>query len=268
MLSSCKYVIGELNPLAPVTSRALFSFHMGGWKVVVSNHMFMVGLSVVVLLAVLWTGMRKSRLVPKGIQNFVELICVYLRDQMARPVLGGHTDQFICFIWTIFFFILSLNLLSMVPLEMIIYLITGKPNHFGGAATANIWVTGGLAMVTFFVTHIAGIKEQGFRRYVVNFAPKVPLPMIPLIYALELITAFVRPFALAIRLFANMLAGHTLLAVLLGLILVFKNYGVALASISAVVMVSFLELFVAFLQAYIFAFLTTLFISFSITTEH
>jgi F-type H+-transporting ATPase subunit a len=92
--------------------------------------------------------------------------------------------------------------------------------------------------------------------------------LIPIIYLLEIITAFVRPFALAIRLFANMLAGHMVLATFIGLILIFKNYGVAFASIIASVAISFLELLVAFIQAYIFAFLSTLFISFSITQEH
>lgn len=231
--------------------------------------MFTVALAMVVLLLLfLLTARRKNGLIPKGFQNLIEAICVYLRDQMAKPILGENTDKFIGFIWTLFFFILALNLLGMVPTEMIIHLATGKENHFGGPATANIWITGSLAMVSFFAIHVSGIKQQGLWHYIKNFAPKVPLLMIVPIYILELITAFVRPVALAIRLFANILAGHTLIATLLGLILVFKNYWVAGASISAIVVMDFLELFVAFLQAYIFVFLTTLFVSFSVTSEH
>jgi F-type H+-transporting ATPase subunit a len=213
-------------------------------------------------------AMRPKGFVPKGIQNLIESVCVFLRDKMARPILEDSTDQYIYFIWTIFFFVLCLNLLGMIPLDAIIYLTTRKPNHLAGSATANIWITGGLAATTFFAVHIAGIKKQGLWHYITHFAPPVPWPMIPIIYTLEIISAFVRPFALAIRLFANMLAGHMVLATFMALIIVFKNYGVAAAAIIAAVALSFLELLVAFVQAYIFAFLSTLFISFSVTSEH
>jgi F-type H+-transporting ATPase subunit a len=265
-LDSC--VLGEFDPLKAVLASPLFTFSVGTHKIIVSNHMFMITLATVILLLLMFASLRSPKLIPKGIQNLIEMICVYLREQMARPLLGEHTDQFICFIWTIFFFVLSLNLLAMVPLDMIIYLVSGRSNHLGGDATANIWVTGGLAAVAFFATHIAGIKKQGLRHYIANFAPKVPLLLLPFVYFLEIISALVRPFAMAVRLFANMLAGHTLLAAFLGLILVFKNYGVALVSVTAIVAVSFLELFIAFLQAYIFAFLSAIYISFSVSQEH
>jgi len=261
-------ILAEFNPLKPVMPVPLFTFSLGHYNIVVSNHMFMVTVATVALLLLLSVAMRPKRIAPKGIQNLIESVCAFLRDRMARPVLGDFTDQFISFIWTIFFFILSLNLLAMVPLNSIIYLVTGKPNHLAGSATANIWITAGLATITFFVTHIAGIRKQGLWHYIVNFAPRVPWPMIPIIYLLEIITAFVRPFALAIRLFANMLAGHMVLATFMGLILVFKSYGAAFVSITATVAISFLELLIAFVQAYIFTFLSTLFISFSIAPEH
>jgi F-type H+-transporting ATPase subunit a len=260
-------VVAQLDPLKPITPVTLFTFSIGRYNIVVSNHMFMVTMAAVILL-LMAAAIRPKGFIPRGVGNLIESACVFLRDQLARPVLGDFTDQYIYFVWTIFFFILCLNLLAMVPLDSIIYLITGKPNHLAGSATANIWITGGLATTTFFVTHIAGIKKQGLWHYIANFAPRVPWPLIPIIYLLEIITAFVRPFALAIRLFANMLAGHMVLATFIGLILIFKNYGVAFASIIASVAISFLELLVAFIQAYIFAFLSTLFISFSITQEH
>lgn len=261
-------ILAEFNPLIPIMPVPLFSFSVGHYNIVVSNHMFMITLAAVILVPLMSVAAYPKRSVPKGIQNLIESVCVYLREQMARPILGEHTDQFICFVWTIFFFILGLNLLAMIPIEMIIYLITGKPNHFGGPATANIWITGGLAATTFFAVHIAGIRKQGLWHYLVNLAPPVPWPILPVIYFLEIVTAFVRPFALAVRLFANMLAGHMLMATLLGLILVFKSYSIAFASTGAMAVMSLLELLVAFLQAYIFAFLSTLFISFSISQEH
>jgi len=168
----------------------------------------------------------------------------------------------------VFFFVLSLNLLAMVPSEKMLTLVTGKKSHFGGPATANIFVTGGLATVTFFMVHISGIRQQGFRRYFVNLAPPAPWWIMPLLYVMEIITAFVRPLTLAVRLFANIIAGHILVATFLGLILVFQNYGVATASVLAVVAVSFLELLVAFIQAFIFTLLSALYISFSVISEH
>ena len=99
-------------------------------------------------------------------------------------------------------------------------------------------------------------------------AARVPWPMVPFMFALELVSSFVRLFALAIRLFANILAGHILLVTLLGFIIIYKNFMVATASILFTTLMSLLELFVAFLQAYIFTFLTAIFIGFSISEEH
>ncbi|OQA01702.1 MAG: ATP synthase subunit a [Planctomycetes bacterium ADurb.Bin401] len=262
------FVLSEFNPLNPVVTHKLFEFTVGNYNIPVSNHMIMIAAAFVLLLVLIPISARSKRLAPKGLQNMIEAVCVYLREEVARPALHEHTDRFIGFIWTLFFFILTLNLLAMIPTEAIIHLITKKPNHFGGPATANIWITGGLAVVTFFITHIAGIKQQGIVHYIKNFTPPVPKAIWPFIFALELVTAFVRPFALAMRLFANMVAGHTLIATLLGLIIVFKNIAVGGVAVGAIVGISFLELLVAFLQAYIFTLLSTLFISFSIIPEH
>jgi F-type H+-transporting ATPase subunit a len=261
-------MVADFNPLLPVAPAPLFTFFIGHWRIAVSNHMFMVSVSMLVLLIFIPLVSRSKGMVPKGLQNLLESICSFLREEMVKPVLGKNTDRYIGFIWTLFFFILSLNLLGMVPLEKIIVLLTGKENHFGGIATANIWVTGTMAIVTFFMTHIAGIKEQGFWRYIVNFAPPAPWWIMPLIYFLEIIAAFIRPFTLAIRLFANMIAGHIILATILGLILLFKNYGAAVAVLLGNLALSFLELLVALIQAYIFAFLSTIYIGFSVSPEH
>jgi F-type H+-transporting ATPase subunit a len=230
--------------------------------------MFMVGMAAILLLVAIPLAAKPRVMIPKGLQNLVELICVFLREEVARPVMREHTDRYIGFLWTVFFFVLSLNLLAMVPSEKMVTLLTGKKSHFGGPATANIWVTGALATVTFFMVHICGIRQQGFRHYIVNLAPRAPWWIMPLLYVMEIITAFVRPLTLAVRLFANIVAGHILVATFLGLILIFKNYGVAAASVLAVVAVSFLELLVAFIQAFIFTFLSALYIGFSVSPEH
>lgn len=262
------FVLGNFSPLKPIVPVTLFEFKIGRHIIPVSNHMLMITVASVILLVLLPIAVYPKRLAPRGLQNLIEAICVYLRQDVVRPVLHEHTDRFIGFIWTLFFFILTLNLLGLIPTEAFIHVITRKENHFGGPATANIWITGGLAFVTFIVTHIAGIRQQGIVHYIKTFIPPVPWYMVPFMYFLEIITAFVRPFALAVRLFANIVGGHTTIATLVGLIIIFKNYAIASVSIGAIVGMSFLELLVAFLQAYIFTILSTLFISFSISPEH
>ena len=261
-------VLAEFNPLEPTQSVPAFTVSIGPWDLTVSNHMFMVGVVAILLLVAIPLAARPRTLIPRGLQNLVEMVCVFLREEVARPVLREHTDRYIGFVWTVFFFVLSLNLLAMIPCEKMVTLLTGKKSHFGGPATANIWVTGALATVTFFMVHICGIRQQGFRHYIVNLAPRAPWWIMPLLYVMEIITAFVRPLTLAVRLFANIIAGHILVATFLGLILIFKSYGVATASVLAVVAVSFLELLVAFIQAFIFTLLSALYISFSVCSEH
>jgi F-type H+-transporting ATPase subunit a len=230
--------------------------------------MFAVALAVLILLTGLPLAARSKRPVPRGLHNLIESVCVFLREQLAKPILHERTDSYIGFVWTVFFFILTLNLLGMVPIEQTIVLLTGKENRLFGPATANIYVTGAMAVVAFFMTHISGIKEQGLWRYIVNFAPPVPWWLKPLIYVLEIISSFIRPFTLAIRLFANMLAGHLVIAIFLGLVLIFKNYCAAAASVLGVVALSLIELLVAFLQAYVFTLLSTLYIGISTSPEH
>lgn len=259
-------LLANMNPLEHVVSKELFRI---GEYFVFTNHMFMISVAAVLLLIILPLAVGKKVLVRRGFGNLIEAICVYIREEVARPFLKEHTDKYIGYLWTMFFFILTMNLLGMVPLESLIGLITGKENtHLGGIATANVYVTGALAVFSFLLFHIAGIRENGFMNYVKHFAPKVPIFILPFIFFMEVVSSFVRVFSLAIRLFANMLAGHILLGTLLAFIIIYKNYMVATASITFVVIMSLLEIFIAFLQAYIFTFLTTIFIGFSVHQDH
>ena len=254
----------ELNPLEHVVAVEIFKIG----PISVSNHAIMVTVSALVLLITLSFVLRSPKLVPTRLQSLFESICIFVREDMVRPVLHEYTDRYIGFLWTIFYFILTMNLLAMIPTDKIYYLITHQPNHWGGAATANIWVTGGLALVTFCTTHFVGIREQGLRHYLVGLAPPAPWWLLPLIYPLEIISHLVRPFTLAIRLFANILAGHMVLATVLGLIFIFQSYLAAVAAVLGSVALSFLELLVAFIQAYIFTFLSTLYIGGAVSPEH
>jgi len=261
-------ILCNIAPLEHVVAKELFHFSLFGFEITVSNHMFMVAVAAAVLIIFLPMAVRRKTMVPKGFGNLIETICSFIREEIARPFLGSRTDSYIGYVWTVFFFVLTLNLLGMVPLGKFITLLTGKSNHLGGAATANIYIVGALAMMSFLAIHVSGMREQGVWGYIKNFAPKVPWPMLPFIYFMEIVGALVKPFSLAIRLFANILAGHILIAVLIGLIFMFKNYPAASASVVMIVLMSFLELFVAFLQAYIFTFLSTIFIGFAVNPEH
>ncbi len=260
-------LLANANVVEEITSKNLWTFHVGSYPFHFSNHMLMIAVASIILMVVLPMVLRRPVLVRTGFGNAIETICVYIREDVARPFLKDHTDRYIGILWTLFFFILTMNLLGLMPITQFVYVLT-KQKNIGGAPTANIWVTGALAVFSFLLFHIAGIWEKGFWHYIKTFTPKVPWPMFPFMFALEIVSSFVRLFSLAIRLFANILAGHILLAVILGFIMIFKNFMVATASELATVMFSLLELFVAFLQAYIFVFLTTIFIGFAIADEH
>jgi F-type H+-transporting ATPase subunit a len=262
-------MLASSDPLSHVVQHELFRFELFGHMIVFSNHMLMLLLAAILMLILFLMIARQRTMVPSGLKNFFESICVFIRDEIARPALGANTDRFIKYLWSLFFFILFCNLLGMIPTDGILYLLSGrKLQHLGGAATANIWITGALAVTAFFMIHISGIRQQGAWQYIKNFIPHVPIPLIPVMYILESIGALVKPFALAIRLFANMLAGHTVLGALIGLALASRSFTISGATLFGCVVLSLLELFVAFLQAYIFTFLTTLFIAAAVHPEH
>ena len=258
-------ILASMNPLDHIASKVIYRNDL----IVFTNHMFMISLAMVLMLILIPLAVGKRALVRRGFGNAIEATCVFLREEVARPFLKEKTDKYIALLWTMFFFILTMNLLGMVPLDKIVYLFTAREdNHLGGTATANLWVTGALAVTSFLMFHIAGIKENGFLNYFKNFAPKVPIFIMPFIYLMEMISSFVRMFSLAIRLFANMLAGHVLLGTLMMLIVLFHKTFVSTASTIFIVMMSLMELFVAFLQAYIFTFLTTIFIGLAVHQDH
>jgi F-type H+-transporting ATPase subunit a len=210
--------------------------------------------------------------------QFVEVVVTYLRDEMLIPVLGAkHTQRYLPFLMTVFFFILFINVFGLIPLLDIQHLIGIHNTYIGGTATASITVTGALAMVSFVVIQAHGFRELGIKGYLSHLCgglvpgPVYLLPVVAIVFVVEVAGQFIKPAALAIRLFANMVAGHTLMAVLLGfggtaLTAAGGQFtlgvgGITLVSALGALAISFLELFVAFLQAFIFMFLTAVFIS-------
>jgi len=212
-----------------------------------------------------------ERLAPRGLGNFIELVCVYFRDEVAATHLGEHTDRFIKYIWSVFFFILTINLLGLLPLGTLTPPLLGV--HIGGTATGNIFVTGTLAVLTGILMVFNGLRFGG-KAYLAHFMPG-PLYLAPIMLPVEILGLGAKVFALAVRLFANMLAGHVLLAVLLAMILqagtalgTGGGLAVAVPIVAGSVALNFLEIFVAFLQAFIFTYLTTLFIGMSVNVHH
>jgi len=242
-----------------------------------SDHIVMIILAGLLLALFLPPLVRRragdgevERLVPSGSANFIETICQYLRKEVAEPALGQYTDRFIKFIWTLFFFILTMNLLGLIPLGSVTPLFG---THIGGTATGNIWVTGALAVMAFGMWVVNGIRLGGMD-YLAHFNPG-PWWLGWLLIPLEIVGVIAKAFALAVRLFANMIAGHLLLAVLLTFILSvgsaigwLAGLGTAVVVIAGSVAIGLLEIFVAFLQAFIFVFLTVLFLGQAIVFHH
>jgi F-type H+-transporting ATPase subunit a len=193
---------------------------------------------------------------PKGIQSFLEPVILFVRDDIAIPNIGLHKyEKYMPYLLTAFFFILINNLMGLIPF----------PPPFGANVTGNIAITFVLAACTFLITQFSGNKSHW--RHV--FAtPGVPFWLLPIMIPVEIIGLFSKPFALMIRLFANMLAGHIVILSLICLIFIFDTLALAPVSILFVIFMDFMELLVAFLQAYIFTLLSSLFISLAVQEEH
>jgi F-type H+-transporting ATPase subunit a len=243
---------------------------------VFSDQIAMLALAGLLLVALVPLMVKRRRgksgvdtMVPSGSANMLEAVCDYLRKEVAEPVLHEHTDRFIKYIWSVFFFVLTVNILGLLPIPVISNLFG---THLGGTATGNIWVTATLAVMTMAMMVVNGLRLGG-TAYLAHFCPG-PLWLAPVLVPVEIIGLIAKVFALAVRLFANMIAGHILLAVLLSFIMLAgaKSTGLGLGIGGVVVLgsvaINLLELFVALLQAFIFTFLTTLFIGMSVVLHH
>ena len=211
-------------------------------------------LCVVTTLLALRAHNRKTRegKAPSGFGNGLEALVLYLRNEVVLPNVGAHGNGYVPYLLTLFFFILFANLLGLVP--------------YGATATGNISVTATLAIVTFIVIEFAGMKALGwgyintivFWPHDMSLAMKLPITVI--LTPIEIIGKFTKPFALAIRLFANMVSGHVVLLALISLIFTFATWILVPVPVAMALGISLLELFVAFLQAFIFTLLSSVFI--------
>jgi F-type H+-transporting ATPase subunit a len=245
----CEYELPRWNPI-----------HIGRYALDISptRHVVMIWIAALLCLVTTVLALRahnrrtREGRAPSRSANGLEAVVLYLRNEVVLPNVGPHGNAYVPFLLTLFFFILFANLLGLVP--------------YGATATGNISVTATLAIVTFFVIELAGMKAQGkaYFRTIVFWPHDMSLPLklfiTPILTPIEIVGKFTKPFALAIRLFANMVSGHVVLLALISLIFTFASWYLVPIPIAMALGISLLELFVALLQAFVFTLLSSVFI--------
>lgn len=224
---------------------------------------FMILAAVLVFLVMKLAGnalerQRKAGRAPSGFAGAIEGAVLWVRNDIAIANIGHGGEKFAPLIITLFFFILFANLLGLLP--------------WGASPTANLAVTAALAIIVFLVIEIAGARKLGFKGYMATIFPHFPglhgpgaVALSVFMSPIEILGKLVKPFALAVRLFGNMTAGHFVILSLFGIIFMFghlpvANWGIGLTTAALVTGIMLLELIVAFLQAYVFALLSSVFI--------
>jgi len=236
----------------------------------VTAHQILIAMVALFTTGLFTVAARRVKEVPhkKGIVALLEVALVFVRDDIVYPWLGPERGRrYLPFFWTLFFFILFSNALGLMPFPI---------NPWERTATGNLAVTFALALMVFILIQVAGMKQHGYAKYWINLVPHgTPVLLWPLVFVIELIGLFTKPFALTVRLFANMTGGHAILLVLFGFL-----YGTAdansgflgvpstIASFGFVLFIMLFEVLVALIQAYIFTVLTAIFLSLAVAEEH
>ncbi len=238
-----------------ILDHPIIHLHFMGFDLSITKHVVMLWIASAILVATLTVAFRRPKLVPKGLSNFFESIILYLESEVMRPYLGSDSRKYAPYLLTAFFFILVCNLLGLVP---------------GSAtATGDISVTIAMATLTFIVVQLAGIRNNGFFGYIKGLIPPgLPVFILPIMVPVEIIGLFTKHVALAIRLFANMVAGHVVIFALLLIIFTFKSWLVGGITLAGILFVSLLEILIGLIQAYIFTILSSVFIGMAVHQDH
>ncbi len=213
----------------------------------ITKHVFFLFVAAALVTFFAITAARSIRRnpVPRGFSNLIETFVVFIRDEIVVSNMGKDGLKYMPYLLTTFFYILVMNLLGLLP--------------FGATPTGNISVTGALAGMAFVMIQLSAIKAQGLKHYLAHLTGGVEWWLWPIMIPIEILGLFTKPFALAMRLFANMTGGHIVILSLLGFIFIAQSYAFSTVPVVFVAAIYMLELFVAFLQAYIFIMLTSLF---------
>ena len=248
----------DLWPFGTIELPHFAPFQIGGITIDLSitKHVVFLWVAAVIVIVLTATAARKNLRTssPRGVGNLIELFVMYIRDEIVIPNMGTAGVKYLPYLLTTFFFILTMNLLGLIP--------------YGASATGNVSVTAGLAGIAFLVIQFSAIRAQGFTHYLAHLTGGVHWMLWIIMIPIEVLGLFTKPFALCIRLFANMTGGHIVIVSLIGLVFLFKSYAIAPVPILFVVGINMLELFVAFLQAYIFTMLTSLFMGLGMQVAH
>lgn len=224
----------------------------------VTKSAVMMWIAAALLIGVVLAFSHRSRtqLVPRGTAaNIIEALVLFVRDELAVKNIGKEEGaRYTPYLLSVFFFILAMNLLGLVP--------------WMATATGNLAVTCGLAICTFLLTQVASIRSAGLGGYLAHLTGGVHWLLWPIMIPVEVLGLFTKPFALTVRLFANMLAGHVVLFFLLSLVFLMNNLALAPVGVAFGFAIYLLELFVAFLQAYVFTMLSAVFIGLGVAMGH
>ena len=238
------------SPLAQFEINKLIQLNVGDFDVSFTNSSLAMLLSVVFILTILFFGLKNLKIVPSKIQSLVELSYEFISNMIGDNI-GKEGLRYLPFIFTLFFFILIGNLIGMMPLSF--------------TWTSHIIVTFAIAFFIFLAATFIAIFKHGLLKFLGFFAPSgVPKPMLLLLVPIEIISYISRPISLSVRLFANMMAGHTLLKVIGGFVFVLGANSFIIGGalpLAFLVALTGLEIVIAFLQAYVFAILTCLYIN-------
>jgi F-type H+-transporting ATPase subunit a len=248
---------GNYLDFSPIGKIYLPHFELYGLDLSITRHVLFMWIGAALLFFVMTRVAKayKSSLVPKGFTNFWEVFILFVRDEIAKPTIGKGFEKFLPYLLTAFFFILFGNFIGLIP--------------FTATFTSNIAVTATMAIFTFLVIQFGGIRNNGFFGYFKGLIPHgVPIFLLPIMAVVELLGLLAKPFALAIRLFANMTAGHIVIYALISLIFVMQSVGWAGLAIPMALFIYGLEVLVALLQAYIFTMLSSLFIGMAVHQDH
>jgi F-type H+-transporting ATPase subunit a len=246
--------IGEVI-LHHVLDAKILSIKILGIDLSITKHVLMMWIAAALVILVFRYAFREQRIIPTGIANLLEAMVIFLRDEVILNNMGEEGKRYLPYLLTVFFFILFCNLLGLIP--------------FGATATGNISVTAALAIISLIMIQVGGIREHGLKHHLQNFIPHgIPAWLLPIMIPVEIMGQFTKPFALCIRLFANMTAGHIVILAFLSMIFILRSLFISPISVFFALFISLLEIFVAFLQAYIFTMLTALFIGMSIHPQH
>jgi F-type H+-transporting ATPase subunit a len=225
--------------------------HLFGLDFSITRHVVMMWIASLIVITVGVLAARSIRHAKGRIGHLVEMAVLFVRDEIAIPNIGHEGARYVPYLLSTFLFILFCNLLGLVP--------------FGATATGNISVTAGLAIMAFLMIQFSGVRQYGLAGHLKHLIPHgVPAWLIPIMVPVEIIGMVAKPFSLCIRLFANMMGGHVVILSLLGLIFIMGAWFVIPISVGFALFINLLELLVAFIQAYIFTMLTSLFIGMSV----